>query len=168
MKRIVASLLLLVVLALGTPALAADGFFRLLYPSDWRPIPADAFGVKAAFLIPTKKPVDVFDENINLVIHDLKQKLSLNEYTAGAMNKISSVPSIKILESNDFELSGERAHRVVFTGQLGNLPMKWLQVWALHENKAFVITYSAEAADYDACVSDVEKFIRLFQFVNPA
>ena len=108
---------------------------------------------------------DSFDENVNVVVAPLEGSPSFDTYTKHAIAVIKEgVPGARVLESSPDTLAGEPAHRVVFSGFLGKCPMKWLQIWTLRGRRACVVTYSADAADYEKRLPSALNAIRSLSF----
>ncbi|HTL70843.1 MAG TPA: hypothetical protein VL404_06090 [Candidatus Eisenbacteria bacterium] len=139
--------------------------FRLSCPAGWTR--EEAPGVTAAFLSPRRAYANLFDENVNLVVRDLEGEPDLDGYTARAVKEIvSSVPAARLLEKGPAVVDGRPAARVVFTGRLGSLPMKWCQIWTLNEGKSYVFTYSALEPDYARSLAGALAVVESFQFTQ--
>lgn len=134
--------------------------FRL--PEGWAPAEGAPPGV-AAFVLPSKSVR--FQPNVNIVVdREPDGGPDLEKYSRHAEEQIEAfVPEIRILESVPARAGGLPARRVVFTGKLGGLPMKWLQMWLLHRGNAVVITYSAERGEFSRSLPSVEKALESLQ-----
>lgn len=163
MRRVLS---LLAVCAFVAPAAsAADADtpdFHMNPPVRWAA--AEPFGGSAAFVAP-KREDDGFDENVNVVMAPLEDQADFDSYNRRALAVIQNgVPGARILESAPDTLAGSPAWRAVFTGFLGDRPMKWLQIWTLRGHRACVVTYSADEADYDERLSSALDAIRSLRF----
>jgi hypothetical protein len=58
-------------------------------------------------------------------------------------------PDFKLLESTDFRLAGNMAHKIVFTATDSmKHERKAIQIWTVNGDKAYLITYKAEPGQY--------------------
>lgn len=139
----------------------ADPAVRLVPPPHWSRLTFP--GVAGALVSPPDGPEDRFDENVTLVVADAEG--SLERYTRDALAALDAVPGSAVLQAGPARLAGLPAHRVSFTGRLGGLRMRWLQVWTLKAGKAYVLTYSAEEARYPDGLRAVERALASFEIL---
>jgi hypothetical protein len=151
----------------------------LQYPSDWGAVelkstPLDdkvAGSSIALFTAPIENASDTFREKALLSIQDftsagnaLKSNMSLAQYTNESLGSYNNAAdSVTILESNATTLAGKPAHRIVFTENVQNQQLKKTQVWTVDDNKAYVITFSAEESRYGDYLPSVENMIGSLQ-----
>lgn len=148
------------------PALAQpDGAgFGVACPPAWSS-EKGAFGTDLALVAPTAG-AGGFQENVNVVVRPT-DAASLEGYSRTAIRQLlDAVPDARLLESRRVKLSGMPAWRVVYTGRLGRWRMRWLQEWSLRRGKVYVITYSAEAADFHGSFSGAARAIASFKFLD--
>jgi hypothetical protein len=129
------------------------------YPAVWGAVelkssPLDRFPGSsiASIIAPLENVTDTFREKALLSIQDFGSagNMTLAKYTNGSLNAYRNISdSVTILESNATYLAGLPAHRIVFTEEIQNQQFKKAQVWTVKDNKAYVITLSAQATKYD-------------------
>ena len=138
--------------------------YRMSYPSVWSKTSASALGADLAFVLPVSEG-DIFAENLNLVIRPIESGTSLEKYSEDALKQIrEQIADVAIVETSLWTLKGQPAFRVTFTGRMGTLRMKWMQVWTLKDSRAYILTYSSEEAHYEREIDAVESAIKSFEF----
>jgi hypothetical protein len=129
----------------------------------------------ALFTAPLENATDTFREKALLSIQDFSspenvssQNMTLAKYTNGSLSGYRNIPdSVTILESNTTTLAGQPAHRIVFTEDAQNQQFKKTQVWTVKDNKAYVITFSAQESRYDDYLPSVESIINSLKIKAP-
>jgi hypothetical protein len=152
------------------------------YPAVWGAVelksnPLDRFpGSSVALLTaPLENATDTFREKALLSIQDFSalgnvsaQSMTLAKYTNGSLSGYRNISdSVTILESNTTTLAGLPAHRIVFTEEAQNQQFKKTQVWTVKDNKAYVITFSAQAPRYDDYLPSIEIMINSLKLNVP-
>lgn len=123
--------------------------FSLQYPSSWT---AQEGFMGTTFL--TKSALenenDLFQENINIVIEDLTGlDFTLKKYTELSYAQLENVISDYSIISNEKTLfANTDAETIIFSGTQGKFKLKWLQVYLLYNDKAYIITYTAEETKF--------------------
>ena len=121
----------------------------------------------ALFTAPLENANDNFREKALLSIQDFGSagnasagNMTLEKYTNGSLSSYRNISDyVTILESSATTFAGQPAHRVVFTEDLQNQPFKKIQVWTVKDNKAYVITFSAQESRYDDYLPSIESII---------
>ncbi len=136
----------------------------LKYPAGWRKIENNA-AVAAAFLSPKEGALDVFQENVTVIVHDLSAKpMSLKVYTDTAVKQVQAVfkDGISVIESAPTFCAGETAHKFVYEGRDKNNPdlnLKAMHVWFIKDNRAYQFNYIALEKKFDKYLAAVEKMM---------
>ena len=73
----------------------------------------------------------------------------------------------KLLESTEFKLAGNMAHKIVFTAT-DNIKheRKAMQIWTVEGDKAYLITYKAEPGQYSNYLPTIQKMVDSIQFIK--
>ena len=125
----------------------------------------DTLGTIARFYLDKKRQVEVV-----ITVEELTEEMSLGDYTTSAIAEITRfLQGAAILESQPITLARREAHRVVYSGEdpEGNLKLKFMQVWLLEDNRAYILTYSAEESQYENYLDRVEEIaMDSFSLVN--
>ena len=114
-------------------------------------------GAVTFFLSPKENEKDQFQENVNTMVQDLSsQPLTLEDYTNLTKQQIiQAFGSSAIVSIKDLNFAGHQAKEMVYNmpknlmqGRYQNLKLR--QVWFIKDNKAYLLTYTAEASKYDS------------------
>lgn len=142
----------------------ADGF-DISYPASWT-YEENKGGAKAIFFSPKENQLDVFQENVNVVIQDLSANpLTLKKYTEIAIRQMEIVfeENFVLLESGDIKVAGEPGHYIVFIGKGPDTELKYKSVWMLKDVTAYQITYTALTSAYDRYVGKMDRMVSSFR-----
>ncbi len=136
---------------------------KIKYPKNWT-LQENRDGAVVVFMAPREVPVDVFQENVNIVVQDLSgQVITLQQYTATAINQLTRVfKSVKILDSGPTYWGGKPAHKVEYIMQ-ANVSLRLMHIWMIKGKKAYQFTFAADADRYDEYMETVQTMINSFQ-----
>ncbi len=134
---------------------------RMKYPNGWeKREDAGAAGFMVIFLSQQEDPFDQFRENVNLFIERLPQPMTVEQVAAANRETmLQQMPINFVEEATKDILGGLPAYRVSYTGPLGQLAGKWLQYYAVKGDKAYTLTYTAEAGKYQKFSGVVQQII---------
>lgn len=143
--------------------------FSIKHPAEWDVV-ENQNGAAVLFYSPLENELDVFRENVNIVLQGDIQQGTLAQYTKLAIKQIEVVfkKNLEILESRPASLSGMPAHRLIYRGSNTSKPgedanFKVMHVWTLHEGRAYQFTYFALEAQYDRYLPKVKSMLRSFK-----
>ena len=129
------------------------------YPDNWiLEKSEDPFGTLARFF-PEKSQGESL---VTIEVENIDSNISLDDYTTDAISKITQyLPEARILSSQPISLGERSAHQVIYTGKNRRMDFtsKYLQVWFLESNQAYIFTYLAPSDRYQDFVGTVEKFM---------
>ncbi|AWB44460.1 hypothetical protein DCC85_09635 [Paenibacillus sp. CAA11] len=127
---------------------AANGI-SIKYPSDWQ-LQEGASGSLAAFLSPAEGSDDVFQENVSLTVQDLSaQPMNLKQYVELSENQVKNMLKGTLEKNEATKLGDLDAHEFVYSATQNDYNLKFRQVFAVKNNKAYVATYAALEDSYD-------------------
>lgn len=108
--------------------------------------------------------LDLFQENINLVVQDLSgQNIDLNKYVEISEEQIKTMLNDgKILASERLKNNSKELQRIIYTGKQGQLALKWLQYYWIENNKAYILTLTSEENQYDKYAPVSEEIMNTF------
>ena len=89
---------------------------------------------------PQENNTDNFQEQVKFSVEQLDFPYSLNEYTDETIGEIEKSNSI-IEKPKKITLANREGRKVIYQGKDGR---KRLQVWAIKNQKAYIVTYTAE------------------------
>ena len=133
--------------------------FKIKYPEKWEKQESQNTLISdvVVFLAPKKNSTDSFQEQITVSIEDLPKPMSLDEYNQSSINSIkNNFNDVKILEENAKSFAKKPGHTVIFDAQDGQKATKIMQTWTLMNNKAYVLTYTAEKSEYSEYINTAE------------
>jgi len=132
-----------------------DFGFTLKYPSSWEKRQISGL---TAFISPLESDKDLFRENVSVGSEDISQyPITLAEYIRISLeNWRKETPEVKVLGRSKVKLDNKDATYV--TCKTGNT--KHRQYYLLHENIAYVLTYTAMEKQFDSYLKHAEKIIK--------
>ena len=153
---------------------------KLSYPPTWSvdelrkdPAARSNNSIVAIFKSPSQGKNDKYLENVIVNVQGPRSDIkSLETYTQNSLKAFNNMSdTIKVTKSgNDATLSGLPAHRLEYTSSgIPGLNLKKMQVFTVvNNNTAYVITYGAEAPEYQKNLQDVQKLINSVQIDSNA
>lgn len=140
---------------------------RIEYPEDWTK-EEGLMGAVVFFSSPLESASDDFQENLNIAVEDLSaMPMTLGEYTELSIKQVEQlVTDYDTVESRTTTLANNPAYELVFTGRQGLYDLKWMVVWTLEGNKAYMITYTAEAGKYSDYLGSIRQMIGSFDIIQ--
>jgi eukaryotic-like serine/threonine-protein kinase len=124
---------------------------RIQYPSDWE---KQENGTKQD----TQTNVVTFfpqasNASFDIAIDDITEKgITISQYSGNSIDDLrQSAKDFKLVESNTTGvfLAGLPAYKLVYTSTDQTNNLKTMEIGAIKDNKAFVVTYEAGTAEYD-------------------
>lgn len=133
-------------------------------PENWKVEEInDVFEKGVVFKSPLENKDDKFQEKVSIIVQDLSSNpQSLAEYTKDNIKYIKQNANPDELEESETDLANRSADRVVYSYRDGEDEFKRMQVWNLKNNRAYVVTYTAEEDKFDRFLKNVEKIIDSF------
>jgi hypothetical protein len=139
--------------------------FSIRYPAVWEKMP-NKEGAAVIFLSPLQNKLDIFRENVSVIIQDTSGNvMSFEEYTRTAIMQVKAVfkNTIEITQSEGTYLAGRPAYKFVYIGKGPETEFKIMHVWTLVGTTAYQITYSALASQFDQYIDQVNKMVDSFR-----
>ena len=140
--------------------------YEIQYPASWDLSTDAQMGTSFILLSPVDGAEDQFRENVNLIIQDLSEyDISLSEYTEISVNQIKTMITDGRLTSSDLLQQEEFEYqRVVYTGKQGIYDLKFEQFYILRNKKAYILTFTGEALNFDDYLEIGERILLSFRF----
>lgn len=141
--------------------------FKIDVPATWDII-ENKDGAAVIFAAPQEGPLDVFKENVNIVVQDLTnlpQPKNLREYSKEAVFQMKATFKnfLEVEESEETTWGGQKAHKFVFSASADDLTLKYFMLWTLDGVMAYQFTYTAFSTGYDKYVEKVERMAQSFE-----
>ena len=141
--------------------------YHIGYPSNWiidRSNPLTEFYL---FSRPDS-PTDKFSENISLIAQNIDgMQIDLDKYTQISVNQIKRFFKDKILSVKKHQnAEGMPFYEVIYTGLQEGTPLKFLQYNYIHKGKAYVLTFTAEASEFQKYKGVAYEIFNSFRLKN--
>ena len=138
--------------------------YSIHYPDTFDLDMSGQMGVSFILFSKVISPQDMFRENVNLLVQDLTgQNIDLDKYVDISEDQIKTmIIEGNLLDSKRLTGSNNEYHRLVYTGKQGQYDLKWQQFYWVKNKKAYVLTLTCEANQYDNYVSVGEKIMKSF------
>lgn len=124
--------------------------FSIEYPLNWEL--STVTGTQALFTIssPLESENDSFAENINLITQNLKGfEMTLDKYVKLNKEELSTIPDGEMFSSKRLKKGTQEYHLIVFKGRMSNLNLKVQQLYAIKEETAYILTFTATYETYE-------------------
>ena len=177
MKKIIAfllSILLLLGLA-GCQKATNEGYklfrstplgFSIEYPDFWQKNSDNKEGI-AVFVTPTEGYSDQHSESLS--VQRFTPDMAYTDYIRGYVADLeSSVANYKLVSEKETTLAGKKAYQIVYesTSEDGKNALRFMQTFAEHKEKIYVLTYIGEFESDTYFLKDVETMIATFRFLK--
>jgi hypothetical protein len=147
---------------------------RIQYPFDWEILEPSQRGnsslnIIVVFRSPPENSSDTKVETLLIQVGNLPfENIPLDEVVSASINNLKqSLIDFELVELNATTLSGNNpAHKVVYTNREGEDKHKTMQILSIKEDKAYLLTYSAEERKYSDYLPTIEKMIDSFEIVT--
>lgn len=140
--------------------------FSVEYPANWElntsGIGNSIFGI----LSPSTDEKDTFRENVNLITQNLQgNPMTLDQYAKLSRKQIlTMIEKSEILEDKRVKNNSSEYHMIVAKAVMNEIAMQIMQFYIIENEKAYVLTYTAIADQYEKFVkqgSDIMKSFKL-------
>ena len=139
--------------------------YSVKYPADYQ---VKHLGRVIAFISPDVDKKTGFSENVNIAIETLSAPIiKLDDFFKRAKENLTlGGNGVKILEEKKEKLSGADAYKIIYTSKQKKTNFKQLQVVAIYKDKAYVVTYTALAEQFDRSLSPANSIIKSLKFTD--
>ena len=146
----------------------SESNFKIEYPDNWELNKSGQMGTKFILFSKLSNSTDKFRKNVNLIIQDLTgSNIQLDKYVEISENQIKTlVTNGKIIESKRISDEGSEYHKMIYIGKQGVFDLKFIQYYWVLNNKAFVLTFTAEINEFDKFVQIGEKIMGSFKILK--
>lgn len=139
-----------------------DADFSVVLPAGWQDSSdkASSFGALTAYLGPTS---DGFATNVNVVRQDVGA-MSASDYADLTRRGVRSLHVSAMSATSPRTVDSEDALEYTFTDQQVGRTLKQRQTVVVHDQKGYVITYTALPSSYDTSVPAADSLIDSWQW----
>lgn len=142
----------------------SENNYSIHYPDNWELDQSKKNGMSFMVLSPAESENDKVRENVNLLIQDIPDGMSMDQYIQVSENQIKNIiPNSAILKSAR-QLSGEfEYHKISYTGNEGQTNYKFEQDIFVKKGKAYILTLTCEQSQFDKYQEVGEKILNSFR-----
>ncbi|MEM6398935.1 MAG: protein kinase [Cyanobacteria bacterium P01_D01_bin.116] len=136
------------------------------YPQKWqKSVTPDRITGNLAKFMPPMADTDTYPENINLIVRDLPEnRQELKQFTNSYIDDIKQAyPDAEIIQQGKTQLNNQPAYEIIYTTNDSENNIQRLQIWTLKNNKAYVITYTANINKYSQYLDIAQTMIDSFE-----
>jgi len=134
-----------------------DEQYSIRYPQSWELRNGGAEDIQFWLLSKPSSSVDTFRENVNLVIEELLENMTLDQYTRYAENNIKH--KYTIIDKKKFSIKGQVYYHFILKGKDGIL-LK--QHYLVKGKRAYILTFTYEPAENATIHEDGDKVMTSF------
>ena len=135
--------------------------FKLEYPEGWKII--EGYRQVAVAFAPMSERG--FHPNVNIVVQDMSNYpgLTLQKFGENGLLQLGElVTDFKLISIEKSSLYGKPALICIFDGKQGIYNLRWMQVYTLNNNRAYVITFTSGNTEFNTYQEAVERMINSF------
>lgn len=139
--------------------------FLIKYPKDWDLSKSEQMGMSFMLFSRLTNQQDVFRENVNLIIQDLKGlEIDLDAFTDISVKQIRTLMTNgTIIDNQRLNSNGREFQRIIYTGDQGSYNLKFEQFYWIKNEKAYVLTLTCEKEQFEAYKYIGEKILNSFK-----
>ncbi|HQO59038.1 MAG TPA: hypothetical protein PLT76_10030 [Candidatus Omnitrophota bacterium] len=137
---------------------------RIKFPNNWGFDDPKQPGAIIVFTAPPEGPLDMFTENVVLTYWDLNPDINtLPKLSSKMIHQVTRTFKgyMEVLESKKSRVGGRLGHKFVYVGKVEGVdhPNKFMHVWTIIGNRAFIITYMAKESTFNKYLKFVNTMI---------
>jgi len=142
--------------------------FSINYPKNWELNSSGQMGTRFIIFSQLTDKNDQFKENVNLIIQDLTgYDFDLNKYVELSENQIKTmITESNILINKRITKNKKEYQKIIYTGRQGVYDLKFIQYYWLENNKAYVLTFTAEVNEFTKFKKTSENILNSFKLKN--
>lgn len=136
--------------------------YTISYPSDLKLDESGKLGSEFLLYIEKADSTDNFTHNINLIIQNLESlNLDLNKFVEITENQIKA--NGNLISSERIKTDNSEFQKLIYSAQLNNFDLKFIQYDFVVNNKAYILTFTAKENEFDKYSSEMEKIMKTFE-----
>jgi hypothetical protein len=142
--------------------------FKFQHPESWQVDTSKAWGAEVFVFSPLENEEDKFRENLNVLIQDLAGlNIDLEGYKQLTEEQIAMLATDgKIIESSIKTSDKGEFLRITYSMTQGIFNLMITSVCFIHNDKAYLVTFSAEADQLDHYKLTSEQILDSFTLIN--
>lgn len=143
-----------------------NAVYEISYPPNWEMNTNGLMATDFLLFSPVEDEADLFRENVSLLVQDLTgYDLDLERYTKISEEQITMLVTNDILISSERKGTGDNAYqKVIYSGEQGIYELQFEQYYWVRNDKAYVLTFTAEQSEFEKYRKDGEHVLESFKF----
>jgi len=139
--------------------------FSITFPSDWTLDQSRTMNTEFILFSPLNTPVDVFRENVNLLMTDMSgYNMTMDDIVKLSEEQIKSlITDAEVLQSVRRQKDGMEYHFFEYTGKQGTYNLRFLQHFYMQDGIGYVLTFSAEMKTFEEYVKTGNSILDSFK-----
>jgi serine/threonine-protein kinase len=137
------------------------------YPETWG-LTEGLMGSVFVIQSPIENETDRFTESVNLIMQDLSgfgREISLKEYVEVSEVQLKNmITDFSPVSSGATTFKEQEAWEMVYAGKQGEYELKWRQLFFIADQKAYVLTYTADMEGYDRLLPKAEEIMETLKW----
>ena len=136
--------------------------YSISYPPNLKLEENGSKGSEFALFTEKSDVNDQFVENINLVIQNLENlNVDLNKFVEISENQIMA--DGKLISSERLRQNNSEFQKLIYSLPINDFELKFIQYYFVANRKAYILTFTSEAKEFEKYSSDMEKIMSTFR-----
>jgi hypothetical protein len=142
--------------------------YEIQYPINWRLDTSRLMGTEFFVFSPLENETDKFSENVNVLIQNLEgHNIDLKAYKEITDNQLKNmVNDSEIYESAIIKTDNKEYYKAVYAMTQGKFRLKITSICFIKNDKAYLVTFSAELDKYDQYKKAGEEILTSFSLIK--
>jgi len=140
--------------------------FRTQYPEGWDIIiqGASNSSLSLRFNSPLENDTDNFRENLRLEVNNTSNTTGLSNLTSATLTSyLEQYPGFKVMELSTTNLDNNTVPALKLVASLTQEGLDFMQIFAIKEEKAYIISYISQTSRYSTYLPTIEQIISSFE-----
>lgn len=123
--------------------------FVIKYPNSWSLKSNEISQPILTINAPLTSDQDMFSENINIITQDLSTvEVTLQQYFDYNLSQLNQIENGELISKTKYSDDKNEYHKIIFKGTMNNYDLAIIQVYALKNKKAYVVTFTSLTSEF--------------------
>jgi len=139
--------------------------YKISYPGDWSKTKNGYMNTELFIFSQADSDSDNFRENVNLIIQNLHGlNMTMDKFVEISEQQVKTMfTDAKIIVSERLKNNNIPYHRLVYQARQGKFQLKFVQYFFIFKQKAFILTFTSEKAQFDNYYPVAKKILNSFR-----